>query len=491
MAVLETIRNKFGILITALIAIALLSFIVDPSSLLSVMNTGQVNNDDITVSSINGHKVSYSDFNSEVQALSNENVDRNIVRSQVLMNLIGKYLYTANAKAAGFNVSDKELAEILSGNIYSGLVASILGPGMTKSRLAEIEKNVANDASGRAKAEWNNILAMVRADRYLQKYNHYLTNSAFENSLLAEDNIKNSNNVFDIEFVMVPFADAADETIVVTEEEVKEYYNAHKNLFKSPTTRTIDYMLVELDAEDVELVASKVDSVFTQINNAEDFHKAAIDNDYYMESAVLTMGANTLESVSNTENVTKWAFKETKTGVVSTTFNISDEDKSYMALALLTDVNDSGYAPLDETVYSAIETVLVNEKAADKKLAEVTEAVKGLDNLKDIAKQLGTTVSTKENMTFASSDFDFKLTGAASVAEVGVLNAPFKGANGIYVYKVTDRSEESYYTDDDAKTAKNMVDAYYMLRYNYYMNQMAMYQVEDPGFVKDDSYLYF
>lgn len=491
MAVLETIRNKFGILITVLIAVALLSFIIDPSSLLSVMNSGPVNNDDITVSTINGHDVSYYDFNNQVQELSNENMDRNYVRSQVLLSYINKYLYTANAEAAGFNVSDKELAEVLSGNIPSDLVASILGPDMTKSKLAEIEKNVENDESGIAKIQWNNILSMVRADRYLQKYNHFMTNSSFENSLVAEDNIKNSNNVFDVDFVMVPFVDAEDETIVVTEDEIKEYYDAHKNLFKSQDTRTIDYILVELDTVDVEFQAAKVDSVFTNIRNAEDFKKAAVDNDYFLESATLVMGSDRLESVANTENVTKWAFKESEAGVVSTTFNISDGDKSYMAIALLTGANDTGYAPLEGELVSEIERVLSNEKAAEKKLAEVTEAVKGLDDLNEIAKVLGTTVSTKENMTFASSDFDFKFTGAASVAETGVVNAPLKGINGIYVYKVTDRSEGSYYTEDDARGKKNMTDAYYMLKYNYYVNQMAMYQVEDPGLVKDYSYLYF
>ena len=492
MAVLETIRNKFGILITVLIAVALLSFIVDPSSLLSVMNPGQANNEDITVSSINGHKVSYNDFNNQVQLLSNENVDRNVVRSQVLMNFVNEYLYSANAKAAGFNVSDKELAEILSGNIPSQLVDQIFGPGMTKSKLAEIEKNIANDASGRGKIEWNNILNMVRADRYLQKYNQYMLKSSFENSLVAEDNIKNSNNVFDIEFVNIPFVDVVDETIVVTDEEVAEYYKTHKNRYKTlADTRNIDYILVELDEDNYELQATKVDSVFAQIKNAEDFEKAAIENEFFKESAVLTMGSNTLESVANTENVTKWAFKESKPGVVSTTFNFSDEEKSYMAIALLTGANDTGYFPLEGEVVADIKAILSREKAADKKLAEVTEAVNGLNDLKDIAKALGATVSTKKNMTFASADLDMKLTGAASVAEVGVVNAPFKGMNGIYVYKVTNRSEGSYYTEDDANQKKNMIDTYYMLRYNYYVNQMAMYQVEDPGLVKDHSYLYF
>ena len=162
-----------------------------------------------------------------------------------------------------------------------------------------------------------------------------------------------------------------------------------------------------------------------------------------------------------------------------------------MAIALLTGANDTGYFPLEGEVVADIKAILSREKAADKKLAEVTEAVNGLNDLKDIAKALGTTVSTKKNMTFASADLDMKLTGAASVAEVGVVNAPFKGMNGIYVYKVTNRSEGSYYTEDDANANKNMIDAYYMLRYNYYVNQMAMYQVEDPGLVKDHSYLYF
>ena len=39
MAVLETIRVKFGVVITALIAIALLSFIIDPTTLQNVASS--------------------------------------------------------------------------------------------------------------------------------------------------------------------------------------------------------------------------------------------------------------------------------------------------------------------------------------------------------------------------------------------------------------------------------------------------------------------
>ena len=57
MAVLETIRNKFGILITALIAVALLSFIIDPSSLSTFFGSNQ---DEEVVGDINGEEITYT-----------------------------------------------------------------------------------------------------------------------------------------------------------------------------------------------------------------------------------------------------------------------------------------------------------------------------------------------------------------------------------------------------------------------------------------------
>ena len=60
MAVLETIRVKFGILITVLIAVALLSFIIDPTSL-SMFNSDYAGQE-TTVASVNGHDITYTEF---------------------------------------------------------------------------------------------------------------------------------------------------------------------------------------------------------------------------------------------------------------------------------------------------------------------------------------------------------------------------------------------------------------------------------------------
>ena len=70
MAVLETIRVKFGIVITALIAVALLSFIIDPTTLQSVSSSMSSKYD---VGEIDGKSVSYTDFQAEVDKFTTIN----------------------------------------------------------------------------------------------------------------------------------------------------------------------------------------------------------------------------------------------------------------------------------------------------------------------------------------------------------------------------------------------------------------------------------
>ncbi len=499
MAVLETIRNKFGILITVLIAVALLSFIIDPTSLSSLTGGDQVG-EDTEVASVNGQSVSYTDFNNEVRKYNDlypfdgvMNVNDTLanldymkmvyneqIRNKALNNFIMENLYVVKAKAAGIGVGEEEMYQVLSGNIFSNVILNEFQGQMTPQLLIDIENAVANDASGRTEMWWNEIKKQAEYDRYITKYSENFRKSSFSNSLLAEENIKNSNNVFDVEFVMVPFG--TDSTVVVSDEEIEEYYNAHKNLFPCNETRDLEYVVVDFDVYDEDAAYAQVDSVFTGVKDVETFRKAAVDNGYFIDNINVPMYATSFGSITKVESIVKWAYKESAAGSVSEIFTVENDGKNYFIIAALNKINPEGYSPLEQ-VRPIIENTLYVEKAADKKLAEVSSKVNGLSDLNAIADALGTTVSTKEKLTFASSDFDPKFTGAASVAQEGVVNAPFKGSNGIYVYKVTNRSEEAYYTEDDAKMRMAQLSASYA--------QMLPFVLNKEGQVKDYSYLYF
>ena len=66
MAVLEKIRVKFGLGASIIIALGLLSFIIDPSEITSAFQSMSNKND---VGSINGKSVSYVDFQQQVEDL--------------------------------------------------------------------------------------------------------------------------------------------------------------------------------------------------------------------------------------------------------------------------------------------------------------------------------------------------------------------------------------------------------------------------------------
>ena len=70
MAVLEKIRVKFGLAASIIIAIGLLSFIIDPSELVSAVNNMSSKND---VGIIDGKAIPYTDFSESVDRYSRIN----------------------------------------------------------------------------------------------------------------------------------------------------------------------------------------------------------------------------------------------------------------------------------------------------------------------------------------------------------------------------------------------------------------------------------
>ena len=110
MALLETIRVKLGVLITVLIAVALLSFIIDPSTLQSVTSSMSSKYD---VGEIDGKSISYTDFQSDIDkytvineiltggSVQNEQ-QQTAVRNAAWQALVDKYLFVKNANKAVF-----------------------------------------------------------------------------------------------------------------------------------------------------------------------------------------------------------------------------------------------------------------------------------------------------------------------------------------------------------------------------------------------------
>ena len=277
MAVLETIRVKFGILISVLIAVALLSFIIDPSTLQSVSSMSSK----YDVGEIDGKSISYTDFQAEIEkitALSEMNGNPvqgdealAMVRQQAWQQFVNDYLFIPSAKAAGFNVGEEEMYQLLSGEMLSGILMQMFQGNLNKEVLMDIEAQVDADETGRMKLFWDNLLKAVNTDQFYAKYQSLFAKSSFNNALAVAEQVKGNNTTFDVEFVVVPFGFAQDSTIVVSDKEIKDYYTANKDNFKQIASRDIEYIVIDIvpSADDVTAANNAIAAVYDEFVAAE------------------------------------------------------------------------------------------------------------------------------------------------------------------------------------------------------------------------------
>ena len=316
MAVLETIRVKLGIFITVVIAVALLSFIIDPSTLQSVSSSMSSKYD---VGEINGKSISYTDFQADVDKFtaineimtgsSVQNEETQIsIRNAAWQSLVDKHLFIKNAKAAGLNVGEEEMVDIISGVIDSPVFTQ--NPAFcdengifSAAMVNDFVSYMSADATGRLQLYWDYLVESAMTQQFYEKYYSLFTQSNIVNPLMLTNEIEANNNTFDVEFVMVPFGFAQDSTIVVSDNDIKKYYDNHKKFFKQQASRDIEYVVFEVVPSDSDIAAANDDLVkvydeFVAAENVKSFLLAnsdrQLDNHWYK--------AGELSSVSSVVN---------------------------------------------------------------------------------------------------------------------------------------------------------------------------------------------
>ena len=122
MAVLEKIRFKFGILITVLVALALLSFILDPQTLRSAADRFSSDN---KVGSMNGKSVSYREFYNELNTYTeiakmlgqnpSTEEQQSQLRDAAWQSIFDNEVFIPKATSAGLAVGEDEMLDLTQG----------------------------------------------------------------------------------------------------------------------------------------------------------------------------------------------------------------------------------------------------------------------------------------------------------------------------------------------------------------------------------------
>ena len=291
MALLEKIRVRLGVVISVVIALALLSFIIDPGTLQSVSASMSSKYD---VGEINGKSVSYTDFQKKVEQFTaiNEMLTGNsvhseqqqeMIRNAVWQSMIDQYLFYGNAKAAGLNVGKAELLDLTTGDMVSPMISQIFRDetgNFSVEDLRQFVLNAGNDPTGNMKSLWDYLQNSVYTQQLYTKYMSLFTQSNVTNPLMLTRSIEENNNTTDVEFVMVPFGYAQDSTITVSDSEIKKYYKEHRHLYEQPASRDIEYVVYEVEPSeaDIEEATSQADELHNEFINTDNVKNFLLRN---------------------------------------------------------------------------------------------------------------------------------------------------------------------------------------------------------------------
>ncbi len=297
MASLNTLRTKYGVILSVVIILALLAFII---SLGPEMGLG---NNDPKVGVINGDKISYSEYLSEYETVKTYNGASEATEEEAaaLSNatwqaLIAKHLLLPDFEKMGLAVSEAERMALISGEIPTQVLYSAFADSQTGeynvSNISAFLTQMASDPQ--AQAMWSYMNSQATLERLVGKFAGLVKAGTFANALEVKQGMVAANESRNGRIVALPYDTIADSLVTVSQAEIQKYYDDHKKLFKKLPQRALTYTVFEVapTSEDMEAVEQKAKTLGEEMAAAEDVRAFVRKNmgviaDSYMSASQL------------------------------------------------------------------------------------------------------------------------------------------------------------------------------------------------------------
>ena len=268
MAALETIRTKFGIGASLIIAFGLLLFLVNPSDIIQTIQSTSSKND---VGKINGKAISYLQFDNEVRqmdevrkmisgATSSSDEDQINLRNMTWQSLVDRYLVVPTIQSAGIRVGQQEQENMFIGEALSPIATSFYGfydedGNYSIDRVRDLVEGAESSESYRMIRDY--LFDAARINRFNEKYVSLFNAGTYVNALERKRAIEENNATASVDFVMSPGTYyPEDSTIVVSKADVEKFYNSHKENFRQVANRDVRYAVFELNASQEDIANS-------------------------------------------------------------------------------------------------------------------------------------------------------------------------------------------------------------------------------------------
>ena len=313
MAAIGKIRQHYGILVI-IIGLALLAFVLGDL----MKSTGSRRATDLAV--VNGEKISYQDFDAKVSQVVNyqKSLKGNLtrddefnIRTSVLNEMIQDLIMKKEYKSLGLTVSDDELMDLITGeNPHTYIVRNFTNAQGEFDR-EQLLYAINNFYSMPVEFQewWLNLENVISEERISEKYQSLLSHCYYLPHKFADRYNDNKNLKRSAEVYAVRYTTIADSTVVLTEKDMRDYYNKYYKKYPTDEMRGIDYVVFEVkpseaDRQDAKKYIADLQEEFATTTNLKDFVNLQSDTDAPFDSTWVmasTLPVALEEAVANNE----------------------------------------------------------------------------------------------------------------------------------------------------------------------------------------------
>ena len=292
MATLEKIRGK-GPLLVAVIGIALLAFIIG-----DFLNSGVTyfNRSRENVGEIVGDEIHYTEFQAAVDQMTevykietgqndlNEELSAQL-RSSVWESMVSERLMQEEAAKIGLTVSKDELSDRLIGNNIHPIIMQRrafynengqFDRGLLINFLNSLDLDATDENMyaqiQQAKNYWLYWENAVKNEILREKYNTLMAKAVTANQVDARAAFDAAQRTMDFSYVAQPYYMVPDSLVSVTQSEIQQRYNLHKEMYKQEESRSINYVTFDVkpQEDDYTQVQEWMDKVSKEFETTDD-----------------------------------------------------------------------------------------------------------------------------------------------------------------------------------------------------------------------------
>ncbi len=287
MATISKIRKHSGWVIGA-IGIAMLGFLISDvftSGRLSFLSHGPKG-----MGAVYGEEIDAKEFqnryeNTLRQQRANMPPEQSLspmqesqINDQVWTDYINELIMEKEWNKLGIDVTGEEIVDMVVYHPHK-IALQLLSDRSTgkydRDQFYKIIKNI-DQQPEKLQEEWRNVETILTKERCKEKYENLVKNALYVTDLEAKDNFIGQNKIFNAEYVPLFLSAVNDKDIEVSDKEIEDYINKHKDQYKQEEARSIEYVSFDIlpskadsdvakkwiDEQAVALSASKNDSNF-------------------------------------------------------------------------------------------------------------------------------------------------------------------------------------------------------------------------------------